>query len=183
MSGLTKTEQNALLKILKARFELLHEEKNRRERLVRVQLSKELKEENAAKISAVESEMDAFSERLRNISDEIQKVHRKAKGDGLELGRYGGAALSYTLNPTVSIKDEDQIIERRMQEIRDKGPLNGGLRSLELKLTEKILVGSLEGSDAKEIMAEIPSIDDIIPLTTSMSAAIEAPKGGTGKAK
>lgn len=71
---------------------------------------------------------------------------------------------------SVSIPNKDKIVLDRFEVIKAKGKLNGGLRDLELKITEKLITSTLETDEAKNFMAEIPSLDDVLPAAPELKA-------------
>lgn len=161
MATITKRDRDALLRVVKERFELLAYEMTRRENALRVEVEAEIEAENKEKL-------DHYRDIIQKLRHEEDDLRRRIEDTRVEAQKNGvDIIMPYQNLSGAKVQPEKMLAEvaKRVNEIKiAHGLANGSLMSLRLDLTEELLVMGLESGQAAEFMKKIPQIDDLLPL-------------------
>lgn len=159
---MTQRDRDALRAVVKGRFEVLSGELSRRQQELRQQISDEVEKEFSDKKEKYENALEELKSKAKDLELEGRRLIRQAAKEGIEVGRYG-ELVEAKVRSEVNIADSYKITENRYQEILNNSGVKTNLRSLELTIIEGILTSDM-GEDAKKILAQIPSVDQLLPL-------------------
>lgn len=171
---MTTAERNALVKIIKSRFEILQEQlfarRQQIESLIRERLEAEsetARKEMAAQVQDLAKDVEA----IRKRSNKIREAGRKK---GLELSNRYGDPVPMVQSDVYGTQPGEWRIAKLERRIRnevakltaeaDIGRL--ALREQEQKLLERVFVDTLESGEAEAIFTDIPEVDTLLPLPT-----------------
>lgn len=170
---LRASDRDALLKVSKGRFEILNIEFSKRMSQLREQVKSEVAAENKEKIEAASADTEAIRVKQRELEDEKRVVVRRHLDQGIDIGQY--AFMEGKSSQYISVVNEYKLVEERVEAIRLSAEMNSGrsLREIELRVNEGIITAGFDDdSDAKAVLAEIPEIDQILPLTAAPRAEL-----------
>lgn len=181
--ALRASDRDALLKVAKGRFEILGIEYNKREDQLRRQIREEVREESKEAISLAKSQAEDVRIRYiewRRQKEDEEKEFADERTKLIEKFSEQKIAISFnrwddTNSFNVQVQGEAQIVEERVEAIKKTAELNGGrsLREIELRVNEGIITAGFDdNSDAKAVLAEIPEIDQILPMTAAPRAEL-----------
>jgi len=177
---MSKTERQTLIRLVKQRFKLLETglaaRPSQLDRITRQEVIAE--HEAEAKVWKQRFEDEVLAP-MRALIVEGESMIREAHQAGFERSGYGWHGLHTRLsdvqgeqNNFVPTDLEKTVRERMVEKIGDKPMSKYALELEESKLVEQLLVGDLGSDDAKEFLAQVPTLEGLIPL----------PNGGANKA-
>lgn len=168
-------ERAELRRIVKERFKLLKTQIVSRQGQLRRAIELEALEESKATIHKAEKKINAWKDKVEQLNREGRKLAGELHSLDLELGGYGHKLrCEYQIGRVRPIGLEDKVQKRYYEVLSAAGATMTSLELTELDLLEKLALDGIETDDARAFLAEIPSIDTLIPLPKhAKQAAIE----------
>lgn len=172
--AMTAKDRQELRRILKARFDILHQQLHQREHDAGIRIREEITSQHSAAIAEANKKVAKLREKADKLEDEANTVLTEMKGKGLTNvrngyhyanERYPIVSVSWQIDWTPA-KLEEQVQEALNQLRNDAGYFKIDLNMKQLELEEKLAVGALESDDSKSFLAGIPTVDTLLPEAT-----------------
>lgn len=175
--AITKREADDLRRVVKARFEVLHDQVAQRRTEIKNRVEDTIVAEHAAKVKRVQDRIDKLREKVEafnaEVDAEVKAISKSApKGGDISVtcDRYNpdsvvidGVIRASQL--TVGIASLASKVQQRTQEIIEAAGLASlNLRHREIEFLEKLTLGSIETKDAQEFFDSLPVVDEYLPL-------------------
>lgn len=175
---MTQKDRSELRRILKARFELLHQQLRQRKQEVENSLEAKIRAEHEDAIKKAVKKTDAFRKKLQKIEDEARELTAEMKTLGIVPGQgrgyYSENFFSYSLETSWSPIDLQKKIQAAYKKIAEQAGLHTmDLNMQQLELEEELAIGALGSDEAKGFLTKIPNIDKLLPMNGNVTAALE----------
>lgn len=169
---LSKQDARDLIKIVEGRFEQLHKRVMQRELELATTIRAEVYDAHAKAIEDARKEFITLGEEAFALERRFGETIQRAQDAGLKVDGHWNA--SYRA-PRVDVQGVESIVRQRIAEMRAAGGKHKlSLHEQEQQLRERITIASLTGEKALNFLNEIPSIDEILPISNGNHQAIEA---------
>lgn len=181
---MSKTERQTLIRLVKQRFKLLEKGLDARRSQLRQLIREEVLKENEDKVAAYKKQLnDKVKEPLQELQKEAWVIIKQAEQDGLSRSGYSSYRFD---NWAADMKDVtfipaklDQEVNKRLAEMIGDKPMSAyALQAQESKLIEELLVGDLSSDGAKDFLAQIPTLEGLIPLPAGANGKLAALESG-----
>lgn len=166
---MSKSDRMELRRIVKARFELLHEQLETRAGEIRQMIRDKITQEHSKAIETAEKESAQLIKEADKLFDRIGKLHIKMEKQGIAAN--GGWSLSSTRERTRQLLEDwdtadirTKIDEGIAKLKSEKGFAGLDLRSQELGLLEHLSIDALQSDEARSFLEEVPTVDKLLPL-------------------
>jgi hypothetical protein len=165
--SMSAKDRAALRSIIRERFKILGMEVARREREVKHELRER-----------VLAEYEDALEEGRNLLEEMRAMQREFDKRSREIETHLRKLKVSTTWPNFSVsvpkdvepKGLDDEVNRRIGKLSGHaGRARNDLQLRELDLLERLAVGGLESDEARVFLAEVPTVDDILPMPNGKS--------------
>lgn len=167
---LTATDRKSLTKITEGRFEVLQEQLSQRLNEIKSLARERIVREHKADI-------DTYTLKARSLADEKVALDHRYEQDKADLERKQQLLDQDALNKGIKItrdrygstfKVHPANIEAAVNEdfadiLKGYNAAKLNLRTMKLEIQEKIAVSGLETDEAQKFLANIPSIDNLLP--------------------
>jgi hypothetical protein len=176
--GMNKAERQTLIRLVKQRFKLLETGLSARRSALERVTQQEIVEENKVEAEAWKKRLDEVIAKFTDLLREGEQVIKDAHEAGFDRSGYGWHNLTANLNNVernatfTPVDLQKKVQERMVEKIGDKPMTRFALEMQESQLVEELLVGDLGSEDAKTFLAQVPTLEDMIPL----------PNGGANRA-
>lgn len=179
---MSQKDRQELRRILKARYEILHQQLAQRQQEVQNSLAEKIREEHEAAILKAIQKTNAFEKRLSKIAEEAKALTTEMRALGVVPGNgrsYRGYAdpetfLSYSLETAWSPKDLQEKVNQAYSKITEQAGLHKlDLRMQQLELEEELAIGALGSEEAKTFLDKIPNLDKLLPMNGNVTAVLE----------
>lgn len=189
--SITKAERSALAKLVEQRFKVLQIElDNRRDQLAE-QIRDRLVAESEAQCAKAAKRLEKFAKRAEVLAEQVKAeaeaitaelgvvpgevtTHRewaytdashKGTREVLRVKTYRYSPVELTVRTKFAPVNLEQTIEREIKRLTQQRVLGGrSLDSIRLDLQEQLLLGEVQGDDAKAFLEKVPTIDALLPL-------------------
>lgn len=174
---MNQKDRQELRRILKARFQILHQQLHVRQQEVQRSIEEQLRSEHEAAIKEAQKKTESFRKKLEKIMDEARDLTANMEERGIVPGNgrgyYRDTFLSYSLETQWSPKD----LNRRIQEAYNKITEQAGLHKLDLnlkqlQLEEELAIGALGSEEAQSFLGKIPNLDELLPMNGNIALAL-----------
>jgi len=170
MAKMSQKDRAALKSIVKQRFSILVRQLDRRREELEsafkqeeIELAKERIEKAKVLASEFEKKANAFNE---VTAEYIKKI------DSLEVEPAQRYLVYFSFNSTVETCHDFQptnlnkkVYERVQQVFDSASAIRLGLAEKEAELVEKLLLDSIESDEAKAFLAQVPTIESLLPTS------------------
>lgn len=169
---ISKSDRMELRRIVKARFEVLREQLGQRANELNGIVKMTIEDESKKDIVAAENEGIKLAKKARDLAIEIDAYNDKWEAKGL-VNRGGSYRCVKEMENDVigyflrdwSVKDLGNRTQKIVTKVKNEHGIHSlELRTNELKILEDLSVDALQSAEAKKFLAEIPEIDNLLPL-------------------
>lgn len=178
---MNQKDRAELRRILKARYEILHQQLSQRQQEVQNTIEKRIRAEHEDAIQKALKKTTAFEKKLAKLKDEAEELTAQMIDLGIAPGNgygrhYRETFFSYSLETKWSPIDLQEKIQRAYNQVTEQAGLHKlDLRMQQLQLEEELAIGALGSDEAKEFLAKIPDLDKLLPMNGNVTAALESP--------
>lgn len=179
---MNQKDRQELRRILKARYEILHQQLSQRQQEVQNTIEKQIREDHESAIQKAIKKTAAFEKKLAKLKDEAVELTAEMNGLGIAPGNgygrhYPETFFSYSLETKWSPIDLQVKIQRAYSQVTEQAGLHKlDLRMQQLQLEEELAIGALGSDEAKEFLGKIPDLDKLLPMNGNVTAILEAAK-------
>lgn len=191
--SITKAERSALAKLVEQRFKVLQIElDNRRDQLAE-QIRDRLVAESEAQCAKAAKRLEKFAKRAEALAEQVKAeaeaitaelgvvpgevttyrewaypytdASHKGTREVLRVKTHRYSPVELTVRTKFAPVNLEQTIEREIKRLTQQRVLGGrSLDSIRLDLQEQLLLGEVQGDDAKAFLEKVPTIDALLPL-------------------
>ena len=161
MTAMSKTERTELRSIVKQQFRVLLAEVDQR----RAELLASVEEEIAQRFAAADQTWSAFEHKVHEIT---MAANRQFNDALYEFGyeERSGSEKQWVRAPSMTQPNGERIEMRRLAQARIEAQIRDArvtLNRQEADLLRDLAVGALESDAAREFLAAIPSVGELVP--------------------
>ncbi len=161
MSQMTKTERAELKQVVKSQFRVLREEIEQRELEVIADMENQVNEKYRDEDEAYGRATVVAQELLVEMNQKVNDTFREIFGDAFVEGQYVSIILPNRQQST--IKRSHLVRAGRAQVAAQAKGAVVRLKREEADLLKELAVGALESDAAKEFLASIPAVGELVP--------------------
>lgn len=174
---MAQKDRAELRRILKARFQLLQQQLRQRQMEVSNSIEEKLRFEHEAAIKKAQKKSAALEKKVAKLAEEASEIVTEMRDNGIQPGegnRYGRDRLfTYEVTMEWSPVDLEKKVQAAYQKITEQAGLHQiDLNLKQLELEEQLAISALGSDEAKEFLAKIPDIDNLLPMNGNVTAAL-----------
>lgn len=170
--AITKREADDLRRVVKARFEVLHDQVHQRRTEIANRVEETIEADYKPEIDAVEAKLEVVRKKMRKLNAEakalIADVEANHPNVSLVRARYSNPDNVYVME----IGDAKAVIPNLSAEVAKRtnmiteaaGLATLNLRHTEVGFLEKLTLGTIETADAQAFFDSLPVVDQYLPL-------------------
>lgn len=170
--AITKREADDLRRVVKARFEVLHDQVRQRETEIRNRVQETIVAEHQPEIDAVTAKLNAFRKKMVKLNAEAKVLLDTIKDEhptvSVQRGRYADEGSKFLVaidEAAAQIPNLGVEVGKRTAAITEAAGLASlNLRHTEVGFLEKLTLGTIETADAQAFFDSLPVVDQYLPL-------------------
>jgi hypothetical protein len=175
-AGMTRTERNELVRIVRGRFKILDRQPAYRIREVETIVRDGIRERHADAIAEAEQATEELRARFepleREAADLVAAMRRKGVSPRYADERLVRMEWLLPWRPA----NENDVAAGEMYRLSSEATMaQARLVERELSLVEELLVTELETADAKTFLAKLPTIEELVPAPKPAAAIASGP--------
>jgi CRISPR/Cas system-associated exonuclease Cas4 (RecB family) len=177
---MSQRDRTELRRILRARFELLHQQLMQRQHEVNNRLEEQIRKESEAAIKEAQRKAEVIHKKAQKLEAEAKQLalDMKAKGVQPGNGQYAGDTYSTFLTFSFTERWSPINLHKKVQQAYKKVTEQAGvhkvdLRLQQLQLEEELAISALASDEAKDFLSKVPDIDKLLPMNGNVTAALK----------
>lgn len=178
---MNQTERNALVKVVRSRFEVMRKHAKQRRDELRDAIFERIVAENESKIEAARRDMGEIEARARKLEDDAEAVIKKHQRKGVKLGTAkmisaytdhgyketertvstsGYLLTGFNIPNAWYIADIANQVEREFRRLeREYGLGEVAMARREQELTEEIILGGVNPEASQDFLERVPTLN------------------------
>jgi hypothetical protein len=172
---MSQRDRAELRRILKARFQLLHQQLMQRQHEVSNRIEEQIRKESETTIKEAVRKTEALRKKLHKLEEEAAQLVKDMETRGVQPGdgRYDTRLLSVTLTDRWSPVDLNKKVKQAYNKVTEQAGVHKvDLHLQQLQLEEELAISALGSDEAKEFLSRVPDIDKLLPMNGNVAAAL-----------
>ena len=174
---MSQRDRAELRRILKARFQLLHQQLHQREREVSNHLENQIRKEHEKAVKQAEKKTLALRKKAEKLAQEARDLQVEMKGLGIrpETGRgYNTELFEWNFADGWAPIDLSKKVQAAYKKVAEQAGLHKvDLHLQQLQLEEELAISALGSDEAKNFLSKVPDIDKLLPMNGNITAVLE----------
>jgi hypothetical protein len=176
---MSQRDRGELRRILKARFELLHQQLMQRQHEVSNRIEEQIRKESESAIKEAQRKAAAIQKKAAKLEEEAAQLvaDMHAKGVHPGDGRYhhdNHTLLQINFTERWSPIDLNKKVQAAYKKVTEQAGVHKiDLRLQQLQLEEELAISALGSDEAKAFLDKVPDIDKLLPMNGNVAAALE----------
>lgn len=173
---MSQRDRAELRRILKARFQLLHQQLHQREREVSNHLENQIRKEHEKAVKQAEKKTLALRKKAEKLAQEARELQAEMKDLGIrpETKRYNTELFEWNIADGWAPVDLSKKVQAAYKKVAEQAGLHKvDLHLQQLQLEEELAISALGSDEAKNFLSKVPDIDKLLPMNGNITAVLE----------